>query len=670
VPKLRLVPSRLAVLPALVGVAMLVAATGIAHAADLEDGDFVVGVAVPPTFPFENRGGKIVRIRAGVSTDFCSSSPTPHTNGFFQTPHNVVLDGQGRVVLLAQLGDSEVGAGDGLGLWRCDSLGAAPTMLGAFGGGSALGYPQPFGSGPVGHADGLHMKRVKGLDLNTGTASSSDLYVFAINRACGAGPFETVGYNPVTGQWTDSLEGPVPSAASQCPNGYQMDMINAGGYTFSVGSTGIRGVLEPIRLDFQIGEFSGGLVLQKTTDLINGAPLPVFFDETNVANIVECEASDGVPLGTPYNAGGSINGLSGLSQIAWRDGGLVLQAGGGYPQAPNITNLALFNLIPGDDVSSMAHWGLAGCMQVKTIQFTPWHGFNDHFDPSGDARDVRQMDPGGRFGTQYGRVIGLGPGVDVDVYATGLMNARGIDVYPPFVPTTSGVSVFFKIESPINVLITAADGRRIGADLDTGAPINDFGAAGYDSQTAEPHIYGVRDPLAGNFTIQTKGTGDGPYAITTYGVNLGTDVISQAQFTGYTALGDESAHQFDLDEAGQVSTAAGRVPDGDGLPGTPLTVTPAAGSDLTLTWGASCTAGDSDYAIYEGALGSFTSHTAVLCSTWGATTATFTPTAGNRYYLVVPNNGLREGSYGVHSSGAQRPAGLAACLLQSHIGCP
>ena len=118
------------------------------------------------------------------------------------------------------------------------------------------------------------------------------------------------------------------------------------------------------------------------------------------------------------------------------------------------------------------------------------------------------------------------------------------------------------------------------------------------------------------------------------------------------------------------ASPAGRVPDGGDLPGTPLTVTHAAGSDLTLTWGASCSAGDSDYAVYEGSLGSFPSHTPLLCTTRGETTATITPGAGNHYYLIVPNNGLREGSYGVGSSGSQRPPANAACLPQAHLSCP
>jgi hypothetical protein len=114
----------------------------------------------------------------------------------------------------------------------------------------------------------------------------------------------------------------------------------------------------------------------------------------------------------------------------------------------------------------------------------------------------------------------------------------------------------------------------------------------------------------------------------------------------------------------------GGVPDGSSLPGIPLTVAPAAGSDITLTWGSACSAGASDYEIYEGTMGSYYSHAAVFCSTGGLTSKTITPAAGNRYYLVVPRNGIREGSYGSASSGLPRPQGSGACLVQEAAACP
>ena len=71
--------------------------------------------------------------------------------------------------------------------------------------------------------------------------------------------------------------------------------------------------------------------------------------------------------------------------------------------------------------------------------------------------------------------------------------------------------------------------------------------------------------------------------------------------------------------------------------------------------------GDSDFAVYEGVLGNFTSHVPVVCSTGGATTATFAPAIGDRYYLMSANNGHEEGSYGYDSTGTERALSVAEC---------
>jgi hypothetical protein len=110
-------------------------------------------------------------------------------------------------------------------------------------------------------------------------------------------------------------------------------------------------------------------------------------------------------------------------------------------------------------------------------------------------------------------------------------------------------------------------------------------------------------------------------------------------------------------------SGAGSLPDA-------LTVSASAGGDLTLSWGVSCAPSDSDYEVYEGIIGSYYSHTARLCSTGGATTITFSPAGPNRYYLVVPRNVQREGSYGTSSTGAERPAPPSACLIQQLDACP
>lgn len=112
------------------------------------------------------------------------------------------------------------------------------------------------------------------------------------------------------------------------------------------------------------------------------------------------------------------------------------------------------------------------------------------------------------------------------------------------------------------------------------------------------------------------------------------------------------------------AASGGRVPK--------LTARKGIAPSITLDWDPSCAAGDTDYEVYEGTLGSWYSHVAVpgLCTTGGARTATFNAGAGNRYYLVVPSNGTIEGSYGSSTALAQRPAAVPACKSQSLGTCP
>ena len=91
-----------------------------------------------------------------------------------------------------------------------------------------------------------------------------------------------------------------------------------------------------------------------------------------------------------------------------------------------------------------------------------------------------------------------------------------------------------------------------------------------------------------------------------------------------------------------------------------------------MTWPAasSCNPADSDYAIYEGTLGNFTSHVPVTCATAPAHSWNFTPAPGNRYFLLVPINAVREGSYGLKAGGVERPVSASACRPQSIAACP
>lgn len=125
--------------------------------------------------------------------------------------------------------------------------------------------------------------------------------------------------------------------------------------------------------------------------------------------------------------------------------------------------------------------------------------------------------------------------------------------------------------------------------------------------------------------------------------------------------GDGGVSHFSL----QFLPDSGHVPDGSLYPGQPLDVVTTPGGDVQLSWGPSCLPTDTDYAVYEGQLGSYYSHMPVLCSSGGAMSVSFRPAPFDTYYLVVPRNVWQEGSHGLTSWGAERPVGPSTCLGQS-----
>ena len=141
---------------------------------------------------------------------------------------------------------------------------------------------------------------------------------------------------------------------------------------------------------------------------------------------------------------------------------------------------------------------------------------------------------------------------------------------------------------------------------------------------------------------------------------VGTTVdyrISATDFADNTAIGPTLS--FDVTGA---ATAAGSV-------STPLLLARGAGILIDLSWGASCLTGDDDYAVYGGILGDFPNLAFETCSTGGATSASIDPGSGDRYFIVVPRNAVREGSYGTDFPDHERPAADVPCVTQQIGSC-
>jgi len=111
------------------------------------------------------------------------------------------------------------------------------------------------------------------------------------------------------------------------------------------------------------------------------------------------------------------------------------------------------------------------------------------------------------------------------------------------------------------------------------------------------------------------------------------------------------------------------IPDGgDPAYGAPLEIEKQPFGQIRLTWSLTCLGTETDYGIYEGSLGDFTSHSRRRCGTSGATETTFAAPSGDAYYLVVPYNGDYEASYGTDSSGVPRVVGTTTCTAEQTTG--
>src|SRR4051794_26723775 len=119
-------------------------------ASGVQEGDLFVGAAsghmLGAPRPDGPRG--VFRIRDGVVTPFSLGPANVSDPGFFDLPHDVLVDSQGRVVWLAPLDVVDTGSFAGhVGLFRASGAGATPERLAIFRvGNQALeaGYPNPF----------------------------------------------------------------------------------------------------------------------------------------------------------------------------------------------------------------------------------------------------------------------------------------------------------------------------------------------------------------------------------------------------------------------------------------------------------------------------------------------------------------------------------------------
>ena len=115
--------------------------------------------------------------------------------------------------------------------------------------------------------------------------------------------------------------------------------------------------------------------------------------------------------------------------------------------------------------------------------------------------------------------------------------------------------------SPVALLVTAEDGRRIGYDPVTQTIVNDFWPdGGYTGPGTEPQL--IRIPAyAGSMTIQVYGTGNGSYRIEVLTLDENSIEMGGTSWTGSTSLGQLADFQFDSGSFGDIIPVDPHAPE-------------------------------------------------------------------------------------------------------------
>ena len=117
-------------------------------------------------------------------------------------------------------------------------------------------------------------------------------------------------------------------------------------------------------------------------------------------------------------------------------------------------------------------------------------------------------------------------------------------------------SLTVKAHSPVNLMITAPDGLRVGYDPATGSVVNEIAGATYSGPGTEPQEIFIPNAIFGTYQVSTFGTATGSYTITVESIanGLTTDIET---WQGFATSGQQETQTVDVDAHGQLTMIYG-----------------------------------------------------------------------------------------------------------------
>lgn len=102
--------------------------------------------------------------------------------------------------------------------------------------------------------------------------------------------------------------------------------------------------------------------------------------------------------------------------------------------------------------------------------------------------------------------------------------------------------LLIQLLSPIDMVITTPDGKRMGKNFETGEEYNEIPGAFYSGYQGSEEYITIPNPLDGEYKVEVQGTGSGKYGVTVS--NISDNNVSESNFTGQTAPELQSSLSF------------------------------------------------------------------------------------------------------------------------------
>jgi hypothetical protein len=118
------------------------------------------------------------------------------------------------------------------------------------------------------------------------------------------------------------------------------------------------------------------------------------------------------------------------------------------------------------------------------------------------------------------------------------------------VPPTAEPVLRIMAQSPVNILVTAPNGYRVGYHYQTETMVNEIAGATYSGPGTEPQVVNIPSPLPGAYIVDVIGIGTGTYTIQMESVAEDGSLTDTTAWTDTTTPGQLDTTDIQLSESG------------------------------------------------------------------------------------------------------------------------